>query len=123
MADLKLDPLTGDLDLTGDALSIVDGDDALTQHLAIRLRFFLGEWALDTRVGFPYFDQVLVKNPDLVTIRSLYREAILETPGVQSITRFDLSVDAAARRMSLDFTVSKTDGGTLDFTREFIVGD
>jgi hypothetical protein len=123
MANLKLDPVTHDLDLTGDALSIVDGDDAIVQDLKVRLQFFKGEWKLDTRIGFPYFQDVLIKNPNLAVIRSLYREAILETPGILAIEFFDLSVDAATRKMSLSFSAEKTDGGTLDFSEEFLIGD
>jgi len=124
MADLALDPLTGDILIKDAALSIVRGDDALLQHLALRLRFFLGEWFLDLRVGIPYFEDVLIKNPNLVTVQGIFREVILETPGVESISRFDLEVDPATRIMTLDFTVIKSaDGEPLDFSREFIIGD
>ena len=124
MADLALDITTGDILIKDAALSIVRGDDALLQHLALRLRFFLGEWFLDLRVGIPYFEDVLIKNPNLITVQGIFREAILETPGVASISRFDLDVDASTRIMTLDFTVIKSaDGEPLDFSREFIIGD
>lgn len=124
MADLALDITTGDILITDAAFSIVRGDDALLQHLAIRLRFFLGEWFLDLRVGIPYFESILLKNPNLITVQSVFREAILETPGVASISRFDLDVNASTRVLTLEFTVIKTaDGQPLDFSREFIIGD
>ena len=123
MADLALDPLTGDILIENDAMSIIDGDDALLQHLRIRLKFLLGEWFLDQRIGIPYLQEILVKAPNLVAVRSIFREAILETPGVDTFQRFDLDLDAAIRKLTVSFTVSKTDGETLDFSQEFIIGD
>jgi len=124
MADLALDITTGDVLIKDTTLSIVRGDDALLQHLALRLRFFLAEWFLDLRVGIPYFEDILIKNPNLITVQAIFREVILETPGVDSVSRFDLSVNASTRVLSLDFTVIKTaDGEPLDFSREFIIGD
>lgn len=121
MADLKLSTLDDDLDLTGEQLSIVDGDDAIIQHLLIRLRLFKGEWFLDTRVGVPYYDSILVKNPNLVAIRSIFRNAILSTPGIASLDTLETSFDAATRKLTVTFSAIKDDGGTLDFSKEFII--
>jgi len=121
MADLALNE-EGDLLLTDNSLAVVEGDDAIVQHLAIRLQFFLGEWFLDTRLGVPYFNQVLIKNPNLVVVRGLFRQVILTTPGVDTIEEFELDFDQAARKLTVTFTVRKsTDGGLLDFSREFII--
>jgi hypothetical protein len=121
MSDLQLDD-NGDILVTNDALTLVDGDAAIRQHLTIRLRFFLGEWFLDSRLGVPYFGSVLVKNPNLVLVRGIMRQAILSTPGVASLERFDFTYTNATRKMELDFTVRRTsDGGLLDYSKEFIV--
>jgi len=121
VADLKLSTLDDDLDLTGEQLSIVDGDDAIVQHLLIRLRMFKGEWFLDTRVGVPYYDSILIKNPDLVVIRSIFRNAILSTPGIANLDALTTAFDAASRKLTVEFTAIKEDGGTLDFSKEFII--
>jgi hypothetical protein len=122
MADLQLDPATNDILVTDDALAIVEDGDAIIQHLAIRLRFFLGEWFLDTRLGIPYFDSVLVKNPNLVLVRGILRNAILTTPGVLSLESFAFDFDNANRVMAVDFTVRRDDTGELlDFSKEFII--
>lgn len=122
MADLALSTIDDDILVENDQLDIVDGDDAIVQHLKIRLRFFLSEWFLDQRLGIPYLEQILVKNPNLVAVRNIFREAILETPGIATITRFDLRVDAAIRKLTVEFTAAKEDGEVLDFTEEFIIG-
>lgn len=120
MSDLKLDTTTHDLDLTGDTLSLVDGIDAIRQHLAIRLQMFLGEWFLDTRVGIPYFESILVKDPDLIAVRSIYRQAILGAPGVISLGQFELLFDTPTRKLTLNFEAVTDSGETLEF-REFII--
>ena len=121
MSDLQLSTLDDDLDLAGEQLSIVNGDDAIVQHLLIRLRFFQREWFLDLRVGIPYYDAILIKNPDLIVIRSIFRQAILSTPGIQSLNSLTTSFDAAERKLTVEFEAVKDDGGTLDFSKEFII--
>ena len=121
MADLLLDS-SGDLDLSTNELVLVDGDDALLQHLRIRFQFFKGEWFLDVRVGLPYLQSILLKNPNLVAVRSFFRDAILTTPGLAQLESFDMTVDASTRVMRLVFSVAKDDGGILNFDQEFIVG-
>lgn len=120
MADLKLDA-NGDLEIGPDGdLIIVRGVDAIMQHLRIRLQFFRGEWFLDTRLGIPYYEEVLRKAPDLNVVQSLFREAILTTPGVLSISEFALDYDGVARKLSLDFQALTTEG-ELRFTDVFII--
>lgn len=121
MADLALDPNDRDILIEDDAMSIIAGDDALVQHLVIRFQFFLAEWFLDQRLGIPYLTRILIKNPNLVAVRNIFREVILETPGIATITRFDLLVDSVIRKFSLNFTCEKTDGGVLDFSEEFLI--
>jgi hypothetical protein len=118
--DLKLDT-TGDLDISDDALHLVDGADAIAQHVQIRLRLFKGEWFLDAEVGLPYYDTVLVKAPDLLAIRSVIRQAILETPGVASLDGFEMEFDRAARSLAVSFTATTDDGQQLDFSRRFVI--
>lgn len=124
MSDIALDNSTIDIDTqNGTGLRIIDGTEAISQHLLIRLRFFQGEYFLDQRIGIPYYQDILIKNPDLVLVRSLYRETILETPGVIDITRFDLDFDTSSRSLRIDFTCTVTTSNEpLDFSEEFIIG-
>lgn len=110
-----LNPVEWDLtlDATGN-LVFVTGADAVAQRVRSRLQFFRGEWFLDTRQGVPYFEDILVKNPRRELVVSLLREAILETPGVASITTFSLSIDNATRSASVTFKALTTDGDTVD---------
>lgn len=106
-------PTEGDLHLDGEALSLVDSRDAIAQHIRIRLRFFLGEWFLDQREGIPFYRDILTKNPSRSLVESIYRQAITDTPGVDSLEKFALSIDASTRTGEVTFTVTTTDGATL----------
>lgn len=120
MADLKLDA-NGDLEIGSDGdLIIVTGIDAIAQHWGIRLQFFRGEWFLDTRLGIPYFEEVLIKAPDLNVVQSLLREATRKTPGVIAINSFELGFDGVTRTLSLD-SRALTEEGPLRFTEDFVI--
>lgn len=112
---------TGDLDLSGDEVSLVDGDAALAQHLLIRLRFFKGEFFLNEDIGMPYYQKILVKNPDFTAVRAIFRKAILNTPGIAGLQAFSFSLDSATRVATLTFTATKDDGEVLVFDEEFII--
>jgi hypothetical protein len=107
VGDIKLDE-DGQIQLTPDLKS------AVAQHIAIRLRTFFGEWFLDAREGVPYFELILVKNPDLPRIENIFRTVILETPGVSNIDRLLLAHDAATRILSIsDLRIILDSGATL----------
>jgi len=121
MVDIALDLTTNDLDRTGNQLNLVTGGAAIRQHISIRLQLFKGgDWFLDPRVGVPYYESILVKGPDLVNIRAIYREVILTVPGTDTLLKFEFEFIAATRKLRLDFDVSTDSGEVLEF-RDFII--
>ena len=120
MSDIALDS-DGDLLIENNSLVLVKGDDAIVQHLTIRFRFFLGEWFLDTRLGIPYFREILIKNPDLSRVRGIFRQVVLTTPGIESLVEFGLDFESAIRKLTVNFRARKTDGEVLEYNKEFII--
>lgn len=108
----------GDLEIP---IRMATADEAIAQHILIRLRFVRGEWFLDDSIGVPYFEKVLVKNPNLPVISSIMQRAISETPGVASVDDFVLTLDAATRRASVSFSCTTDTGAALDFSKEFVL--
>ncbi len=103
--DLLMDA-DGDLaEVQGD-LATARGMVALAQSLRMRLRFFQGEWFLDASVGLPYFQSILVKNPNAPAVRAAFRERILGTPGVDALTSLTLNYRAADRSLDVAFAVT-----------------
>lgn len=126
--DLAIDPTTGDLafDSTGNVYTVT-GRDAIAQHMRVRLQFFLGEWHLDEREGVPWFEQILVANPQLDEITELFRRTIAETPGVSSVRELRIDFDRASRTLSVTSAkVVTTDGSSItaeDFVPFVIASD
>jgi hypothetical protein len=118
MSNIALDYTgqTGDLDLTGHRLNLTTGEEAIEQNLRIRLRFFLEEWFLDTRLGIPYFREVLIKNPNMLLVQSIFRNAILTTTGISTVNTLTSELDKSTRSLSLYFTATMDTGATLTYS-------
>jgi hypothetical protein len=124
--DIAIDPATGDLllDEAGDAV-IVTGRAAIAQHIRVRFQHFLGEWHLDRREGVPWFEQILVANPDLTIINELFRRTVRSTPGIASVRSLSLDFDRATRTLVVrDFEAVTTNGEGItadDFAVPFVL--
>lgn len=119
MADLALDA-TGDLDLSTNDFTLVEGLEAIRQELQIRYRFFLGEWFLNENEGVPYQNDVLKKNPNEARVRAVMIEVARTTPGVREVTSLELSLDGESRTLSVTVTVGADAGEGLVY-EEFII--
>jgi hypothetical protein len=121
-------PVEGDLYIstTGQLVLVgkdgVDRDLEVRQHVRSRLRFFLGEWFLDERQGFPYFRDVFIKNPNRQSIVSSLRRTIRQTPGVAEVDELTLQVDEG-RRASVSFRAILEDSAIPLVFEDFILGE
>lgn len=104
--DLALDAL-GHVSLVGDA-------GRVRQQIKITLMTLLGEWFLDTGFGVPYFEDVLVKNPNRATIEAVLRARILDVPDVTRVGRLVLEVDRALRTLQVKFEAETAAGVVED---------
>ncbi len=95
--DLYLSPI-GDISMT----------QSICQAVRIRLLWFLGEWRLMPQIGFPYFEEVLVKNPSETMIRHLVREAVMSVDEVTGVSKIEISIDKRTRiaKICVEFTAS-----------------
>ena len=120
--DIKLQDVQRDLDISGGDLNLVDGPEAVAQHLRIRFHFFLGEWFLDQRLGVPYFQKVLKKNPGTNVVRAVLRRVITTTPGVLALISLNTEYEGAIRKLTTPFEC-RIEGADepLEFVEEFII--
>jgi hypothetical protein len=100
----------GDLLLEQGTTKIIDAIAYAEQRIAVTLDFFLGEFFLNKREGLPYFRDVMIKNPNSETVRSMFRRGIMQTPGIVAVPLLTWSVDAAQRRGFVDFEAIYQDG-------------
>ena len=98
------------LDGGGDLYVTPNGDVSLTesviQAVEIRLRWVLGEWRLNPGFGVPMFEGVLVKNPELEKVKSLFRNEVMSVDGVKDCEIKSTSFDPRARTIHISFRFS-----------------
>ena len=101
---------TGDLVLHDGDVLLIDNAERVAQQILITLRFWLGEWFLDTKDGIPYLEYVLVKLPNLLHIRQIFTEAMEKVDGVKRVEEMNLAFDVKNRSLRVDYEVSTAYG-------------
>lgn len=98
------------LDESGD-IRVASGFEAIQIDAESRLRMWKGEafWDLDEGTDYPL---MLEKGTSLLTLRAIFTERILGTPGVFALTNMDVEFDVATRELSVDWRAT-TDVGEL----------
>lgn len=110
-----------DIVVKNNDISFIRGDQEIDQNVRIRLQFYRGEWFLDTEAGVPYFEEILVKNPDLVEVDRIFKIAILETPEVERITEYSSDFDSRNRVLSVSFRATTIYGDDIIIENEELV--
>lgn len=110
--DIALNIASNDLVIKNNDLILIDNAERVAQQVLITLRFWLGEWFLDTRQGVPYLEYVLVKNPNMNHIRQILTEKIQSVEGVKSIVSLNFDFRRVTRELYVDFEVD-TDYGLI----------
>ena len=113
MRDLIID-IKGNGDLVKEMydlkLTETDGE-FLEQKLWIKFKTFLGELWLNIEKGIPYFEAILVKNPDLVFIATIFKEQIQEEPLIDEILNFDIiEFDSVHRKITFSWKAKMLSG-------------
>lgn len=79
--DLVVNPTTG-----------VTITDSVVQAVTVRLKWFFNEWRFAPQYGVPYFEEILVKNPNNLRVRQIIRDEILSVKEIERVTRLDITV-------------------------------
>lgn len=109
-----------DLDITNNELTLTVDHEAIRQHLLVKFQLFLGEYFLDITAGVPWYQDVLLKNPNFVVVSEVLKGTIVSTQGVIEILSFELDFDAPARVFSLAFT-ALTEEGVISFNEPITI--
>lgn len=110
--DIALNIASNDLVIKNNDLILIDNAEQVAQQVLITLRFWLGEWFLDTRQGVPYLEYVLIKNPNMSHIRQILTEKIQSVEGVKSIVSLNFDFRRVTHELYIDFEVD-TDYGLV----------
>lgn len=110
MYDLKLNS-SHEIDISdSNDFQVVEGIDRVYQQIKVRLLTFLGEWFLDDRVGIPWIEDILIKNPNSSHIKAMIYDQIVEVEGVKEVISIDIYFETKEREMNIQFKVSTTYG-------------
>lgn len=113
MTNIKLTD-DGDIDVTGNTLQFVSGQEEQQQIAKQRLQTFRGEWFLDTSIGIPYFQTIFRRNTDIALIDAIYIEEISNIPGFISLLEYNSVLDTETRELSLTWK-ARTVNGVINF--------
>ena len=83
-------------------LALIYNEDQIIQAIRTRLLFFLGEYFLDSTVGFPWYELVLKSNVNTSSIESRIKLEITNTPGFTRLTYFEMEL-SSSRVLSVVF--------------------
>lgn len=112
-----MDPLQKEGNALKDILLNGDWDIALTeegdislvtspvQEVLIKLKWFFEEWVFDPTKGIPWYEEVLVKNPDIGGIKKRLIREMLDVDDVLEVPRMDIAVDPKTRQALVKFTI------------------
>ena len=103
MLDIRLNA-DGDLDVS--AIGDIGLTESCRQAVLIRLRWIYEEWRLGPEYGFPWFEEVFIKNPNTVKIKQLIREEIMKVSGVTAAEVTRVEYDQRKREATFWYTVT-----------------
>ena len=102
--DLKLNVSTWDLELVDNDLALIvdaEGDPAETaQRAKMEYQAQLGEYFMDLEFGFPWRQEVLLKDPSLDQIKARIRAVGVGIEGVVRVGDITLDLDKATRHLT-----------------------
>jgi hypothetical protein len=109
MKDLRL---TRDGDLFVGPYTGLEITDSVAQAITVRLRWFFQEWRFAPEFGVPYFEEILVKNPNKLRITQIIREEVLSVEEVEEVK--DISVEIQPNRTALVRFKAQVNGNFSD---------
>ncbi len=95
------------LDASGDLFLTEKGDirleHSVRQQIRILILWFFGEWRWNEELGLPYYENLLIKNPDIEHFEDALKEAIFEIEEVVE-TDAEISYDNQTREAVVRYT-------------------
>lgn len=113
MTTFKIDS-NGNVDVSKKALVIIDGLDALKEHIQQKYSMFLTEYFLDERAGIPYYENILIKGYNPFNVETILKRVLYNIDEVYSIDSFVIDFDKENRKANVSFTCTSQFGTITD---------
>ena len=91
--DIKLDPITNDIDLSQGIHLNTDGAESLAQKIKIALLLRTTEWAPNLNKGVPYYQTILKGKNNKEFVDSFLKGYLIELPDVDKLTHYSSTID------------------------------
>lgn len=113
-SDLQMDPVTGDLDLSGNEMHLITSNQiSLRQRLWVKFSVWTGDWFFDESFGFPYRTFISKKVMKSV-LDGRIKQTAREEPDVLDITSFSSSMEVSSRSYECYMTVTTSEGEDIN---------
>ncbi len=106
---------TGDLAIVDGEIYFVTDQDAIAQHIAFRLRTFLGESRYDQSAGAPWYQVLFRPGTTDVSRKFILTQVVLQTPGVLRCDMDNVVLDPTTRAATLSGRAATIEGD-VDFS-------
>ena len=97
--------LTPDGDLFINEQGDISLTDSVRQAVRIRLLWFYGEWRFWPDTGVPYYESILVKNPNTEYVRQIIRDEVMSVDEVIDARNIRIDLDKPARTATITLDV------------------
>ena len=101
---------TGDMAIVDGEIALVSGQDAIAQHIAFRLRTFLGESRYNKSDGTPWVQVIFEPGTPVQSIKFILEQVATGTPGVLGCTLDTPVIDPLTRGCSVSGKAVTIDG-------------
>lgn len=91
--DIKLDPVTHDIDLSKGIHINVEGAESLAQKLKVALLLRTTEWAPNLNKGIPYYQTILKGKNNKEFVDSFLKGYLIELEDVDKLTHYSSEID------------------------------
>ena len=116
MVDIYLNPITNDIDLSGNTIRLTEtNEENSRQRVLIVLNVNKGEWQFNINFGIPWLKnefnpiQLLGKTSKSI-IDSAIKKAILTREGILSLENYTSSLEQNTRILTVSFKAITEDG-------------
>ena len=101
--------LTPDGDLKIDEWGDISITDSVRQAVRVRLQWFFSEWRFAPQYGVPYFEEILIKNPNDRRVRAIIRDETLTVDEVLDAKNITVTLNRLTRQATIALDIVTTE--------------
>lgn len=97
--------LSNNGDLAVNEFGDISLTDSVRQAVKVRLLWFFNEWRFSPAYGVPYFEEILVKDPDIERVRRIVRDEVVSVDEVIDARNVKIVIDKQKRTAAITLDI------------------